>query len=540
MFKVFLVEDEFVVREGIKNNVDWAAHGYEFCGEAGDGELAFPMIKELRPDIVITDIRMPFMDGLDLSRLIKKELPSTEILILSGYEEFDYAKEAIRIGVAEYLTKPVSGEELLKAVDSLADRVRERQYESVIREKYEHEMEENTNLEKRKLFDSLVTGTKKITELIDAAASMDISLTAKYYRLMLLLVSSTTHALSEYSRRLVWIDSTWKKLDEERKVVAFDRGLEGKAVLLKGDSAAELDVQQKEYLEGFMKMLEGQQHVRFFGGVSRTVARLSELPEAFIGAGRAFAKRYTTDESAIVTDRPDDEDELKKVADIGDFDIRTVNPKMIDRAKLKDFMRFADENEIGYFVDDYIDKMGSDAVNSYLFRQYLAMDAYFSATDVLESMNAECTIPAPDEHSGIHKGAGEVKRYISDILQRVIEARKGLSNDKNSDVTEDAIRYIEENYANDELSLNMVAAHVNFSPSYLSMLFGQATGKTLTKYITDVRMNKAKELLKCSSKKSSVIASEVGYKDPHYFSYLFRKTQGMTPTRFRGGNAEEE
>ena len=92
MIKVFLVEDEFVVREGIKKNVDWAGHGYEFCGDASDGEMAFPMIKKVMPDIVITDIKMPFMDGIELSRLLKKELPSIEIIILSGYEEFEYAK----------------------------------------------------------------------------------------------------------------------------------------------------------------------------------------------------------------------------------------------------------------------------------------------------------------------------------------------------------------------------------------------------------------------------------------------------------------
>ena len=136
MIKVFLVEDEYVIREGIKKNIDWQAHGYEFCGEAGDGELAFPMIQEIRPDIVITDIRMPFMDGLALSRLIKKEFPETEIIILSGYEEFEYAKEGIKIGVAQYLLKPISGDALIKEIDLVAASIEERKQKERIRERY--------------------------------------------------------------------------------------------------------------------------------------------------------------------------------------------------------------------------------------------------------------------------------------------------------------------------------------------------------------------------------------------------------------------
>ena len=151
MLKVFLVEDEFVIREGIKNNIDWKAHGYEFCGEAGDGELAYPMIQKLRPDIVITDIRMPFMDGLELSRLIRKELPDTEIIILSGYQEFEYAKEAIKLGVAQYLSKPINGGELLAELDELSAKIEEKRIAIQIRERYLQEMEENNLRERKKL-----------------------------------------------------------------------------------------------------------------------------------------------------------------------------------------------------------------------------------------------------------------------------------------------------------------------------------------------------------------------------------------------------
>ena len=129
MLKIFLVEDEFIVREGIKKKIDWEAHGYEFCGEASDGELAFPMIQKLKPDIVITDIKMPFMDGLTLSKLIKKEFPWMEIIILTGHEKFEYAKEAIKLGVAEYLSKPISGNELLVEVDALAVKIEEKRKE---------------------------------------------------------------------------------------------------------------------------------------------------------------------------------------------------------------------------------------------------------------------------------------------------------------------------------------------------------------------------------------------------------------------------
>ena len=116
MIKVFLVEDEVVMRNGIKNNIPWEQEGFEFVGEASDGELAYPLIKREKPDILITDIRMPFMDGLELSRLVKKELPQIKIIILSGYNEFDYAKTAISIGVTDYLLKPISSAKLLEAV----------------------------------------------------------------------------------------------------------------------------------------------------------------------------------------------------------------------------------------------------------------------------------------------------------------------------------------------------------------------------------------------------------------------------------------
>ena len=136
MIKVFLVEDETIIRQGIKHNIDWNSNGFELVGEAGDGEYAYPMILKHQPDILLTDVKMPFMDGLELSRAVKKVLPKTKIIVISGYNEFDYAKEAIKIGISDYLLKPVTSASLMEALKKVADQILEEQENSRLLERY--------------------------------------------------------------------------------------------------------------------------------------------------------------------------------------------------------------------------------------------------------------------------------------------------------------------------------------------------------------------------------------------------------------------
>ncbi|MDR2073091.1 MAG: response regulator [Spirochaetaceae bacterium] len=123
MYKVFLAEDEIVVREGIRNTIPWETTSYTLVGEAPDGEIALSMIQEIKPDILITDIKMPFIDGLTLSRIVKKTLPWIKIIILSGHDEFEYARDAISVGVEEYLLKPISAKDMIQVLDTVAARI---------------------------------------------------------------------------------------------------------------------------------------------------------------------------------------------------------------------------------------------------------------------------------------------------------------------------------------------------------------------------------------------------------------------------------
>lgn len=532
MIKVFLVEDEFVIREGIKKAVDWSGNGYEFCGEAPDGEVALPLIKKMKPDIVITDIRMPFMNGLELSKLIKQEMPWIEIIIISGFEEFSFAKEAIKLGVAQYLTKPVTGEDLLKELDSLSAKIEDSKREQEIRQKYIKEMRENRISERKLFFEKMITGTVSATELIEDAERLELNILSVYYCIMLVNTTVTAHSSDEFSKRLVLIDEEIENEINEDYIIAFDRDFEGKAFLFKADSVEEINRQIDNTISVLKRIFSAHEGIRYFGGIGESVDRLRDVPRSFESACKAYTKRYFTSENEFIRSA----DISQKDISTEGFDVEKIQLGQFDRTKMKEFLKFGDGAETEYFVEEYLKAFGPNAIKSQMFRQYMVMDIYFSVAEFIDSLEI-----SKEEHylSGfkpdIVRTEEESVSYIVSVIKKGIEIRDGKSSGKNNDIVESIVKYIEENYADEELSLNTLASHVNFSPNHLSMVFSQQTGSTLIKYITDFRMNKAKELLKCTNKKNNEISLMIGYKDPHYFSYLFKKTQGVTPTQFREG-----
>ena len=539
MIKVFLCEDEFVVREGIKNNIDWAGNGYEFVGEASDGELALPLIRKLEPDIVITDIKMPFMDGLELSRIIRKELPFAEIVILSGYEEFDYAKQAISIGVAQYLTKPISGDDLLRELDTLRDKIIKSKEERILKEQFKKEMEENDRREKSDLFRYLVSGNCPVTELLQRAEKLGIDLSAMWYNIILLFTKSEHHELEEYSKSSVTIDEYLNEIALEMDCIVFDRDLEGKAILIMGDSEEELSKRQSTLIEKFEAIFKDYSHVRFCGGIGKAVNRLSRLNESYEDAGCAMANRFFVPDSGFFTAN---REISAKSASEEKFDMSTIDAKRIDKSNVQKFLKLGNLDEIPFYVGEFVKSVGEDAFNSYIFRQYIAMDVFFAVSGFLEEISGgkqsgEVTEVSKDALGNV----SSVTEYITGIIEKAIRFRDSVSTNRYKDIVDSAVKYIEENYDDEELSLNQLASHVNVSPNHLSTIFSQQTGKTFIKYLTEYRMDKAKEMLRCTSKRSSEISEAVGYKDPHYFSYMFKKTVGMTPTNYRGnGSADEE
>lgn len=539
--KVFLVEDEMVIRRGIKNSIDWEKEGYIFCGEASDGELAYPMIIKEKPDILITDIRMPFMDGLELCKLVKKELPNIKILILSGYDEFDYAKEAIRLGVTEYLLKPISSGKLLEALNGVSESIRREKEDKDLVRKYMEEMRENTEHEKQKFFEQMIAGNLSMADALETGKKYEMNLSAGMYNLLLFRFT-----LGEENRKsgelLGEAEYAIEKLTERLEYVfEFQRGVEGWAFLLMADNEEQMSERVKELSKDLEEIMKNYSTIAYFGGIGQPVARLRELEESFREAERALAARFTMELNRIIS--VEDIRMAQNVDTLDDIEITSFGEIEKTRTMLEKFLNNGAEDEIDEFVDVYINELPEENLKSVLMRQYIIMDAYIvmmSFCEKIEGIEGEMQAQSEELKNSMKtiQTLEEIKNYIRMLLKKIIGVRDTISGRRYSDIIEIAKDQIRKTYMSDEISLNTIAAEVGMSPSYFSSIFSKEMGKIFVEYLTEIRMDRAKELLMCSSMKTSEIGYEVGYKDPHYFSYIFKKTQNCTPKEFRARGKE--
>ena len=539
--KVFLVEDEMVIRRGIKNSIDWEKEGYIFCGEASDGELAYPMIIKEKPDILITDIRMPFMDGLELCKLVKKELPNIKILILSGYDEFDYAKEAIRLGVTEYLLKPISSGKLLEALNGVSESIRREKEDKDLVRKYMEEMRENTEHEKQKFFEQMIAGNLSMADALETGEKYEMNLSAGMYNLLLFRFT-----LGEENRKsgelLGEAEYAIEKLTERLEYVfEFQRGVEGWAFLLMADNEEQMSERVKELSKDLEEIMKNYSTIAYFGGIGQPVARLRELEESFREAERALAARFTMELNRIIS--VEDIRMAQNVDTLDDIEITSFGEIEKTRTMLEKFLNNGAEDEIDEFVDVYINELPEENLKSVLMRQYIIMDAYIvmmSFCEKIEGIEGEMQAQSEELKNSMKtiQTLEEIKNYIRMLLKKIIGVRDTISGRRYSDIIEIAKDQIRKTYMSDEISLDTIAAEVGMSPSYFSSIFSKEMGKTFVEYLTEIRMDRAKELLMCSSMKTSEIGYEVGYKDPHYFSYIFKKTQNCTPKEFRARGKE--
>ena len=539
MLRVFLAEDETIIRETLRDTMPWAQCGYTFVGEAGDGEMALPLIQQAKPDVLITDIRMPFMDGLALSKLVLQEFPQMKVIILSGYDDFEYAQTAIGLGVERYLLKPITKSTLMTVLQEVREKIQGERAQQNYLAQFRQEAQDYEQYARRRFLERIVAGQLSVQEIYEQAEKLDLDLRAQVYDLALVSAvpeSSNTETYSERGARIR--DEMVSYFLKHPEYILFRWNLTSYAVLLLG---------RQENMEAIVSRCVNKvrqlyqtfgPELSWYAAVGTPTRRLSALPGCFEEVSRLWAYRHILPEQHILS-----AETVKTFTGTGsDHDLSGLDMSKISPAMLTGVLQNASAQEIPSFVDEYIHSL-EEALESGPFCQYLMLSARFTATQFVEDLGVE----QREYLSGLgclgmvgqQISVDDLKRYLSDILLQAIKLRDRVTGSQYSGQLKQAVRYIDEHYRCEDISLNRVAKEVDLSPNYLSAVFSQEMGTTFVEYLTARRMEKARELLRHSDLRSGEIAAAVGYKDSHYFSFLFKKTQGCTPRDYRGGKGKK-
>ena len=536
MFKVFLVEDEIVVREGIRNNIQWEQYGFSYAGDAPDGELALPMIRRIQPDLLITDIKMPFLDGLALSELIRKELPRTKIVIISGYDDFSYAQQAIRMGVEQYLLKPVIKEKMVELLVSLQQKMeaeqRQREYLAV----FQREAQEYEAFSRRRFFEQVVTGGLSVSEICETAQAMEIDLNAPGYNILLFSLNSAAYdgsAPEGYTDALAALQERVTAYFISRaELLLFRWNITTHAVLIKG-GAEEIGPRTRACVRAIESLCaEAGPEVSWHIACGTPVARLSALPACFSEASRILSYRYLCPGEHVLA-----EESIQAIRAAHTAAAEPDKPE-IDQERIRCFFSGGAAEEIDPFIDQLLRGAGEEAVSLPLFCRYLSMTAYLSAAAYLDSIgcHAESFWPPEMRPKDDIATPEEARAYMRQILLHAIQLRDRESKRQQRDLLSKAIAFIDEHYPEETISLDRVAQRVNISPNYFSAMFSQEIGQTFVEYLTGKRIGEAKRMLRQTDMRSSEIAYAVGFRDAHYFSFVFKKVSGCTPSEYRRGD----
>ncbi len=535
MYKVFLVEDEIVVREGIRQNINWEQYGFFYAGDAPDGELALPLIRRIEPDLLITDIKMPFMDGLALIELVRKELPRTKIVIISGYDDFSYAQQAIRMGVEQYLLKPIVKNKMVETLISLHEKMEAEQQQLEYFAKFQREAQEYEAFSRRRFFEQLVTGGLSVSEICETAKALDINLNAISYNIVLFSVNRAGQNRSmpeSYTDTLAKVqENVMKLIVAHTELLLFRWNASTHAILIKGGQGdiAKITADCVEKIGNLCN--DADSDVDWHIACGTPVTRLSAIPACFTEASRVLSYRYLCPEQHILS-----EGSIKNIWNSENKETDS-HLKEIDQDGIRNFLNNGEEDEIGNFIDQLLQSAGQEALPIPLFCRYLAMTVFFVAEEYLDSIGCRGDSLWPAElRPNINVSMmQEVKRYAAKVMEYVINLRDSENKKQQRDLLIQAIKFIDEHYSEETISLDRVAREVNISPNYFSAMFSQEIGQTFVEYLTNKRINEAKRILRQTQKRSSEIAFAVGYKDPHYFSFVFKKVSGQTPSEYRRG-----
>ena len=533
MYKILLVDDEILVRDAIRENIDWGKLDCELIGDCENGKQAVEFVKTHEVDIVLTDILMPYMDGMELSHFLHDNYPDVLIVIFSGFGEFEYAKKAIQYNVSEYMLKPVTAMELTKVIENMKEKLdsrikEQRKMESLTQVSQDYH--KNANVIRSKALDCLVKCTREVQVSLDELERMGITFQAASYRVAVFDIDTYSEMyqmdMDKQQESALMAFVLFNVGDEivvqEKAGVVYQEGNNRVCIIFAGNRTKEFSESIHRICHEIQKKVKEVIGLETSIGIGSWVRSPYELIYSYRLAAKAIDYRYLLGGNLLF-----DMEEKKtdnSIFLINDLETLTEAIKSGDRRLM--------EETLGQIETEIKSALVEKSYACIYLQQVIRAigNTCQSLSEEPEKIIAqrEALLKAVTEQRMFSQAAALVEKYAQEVFDELQE----LNSSSGQRQGMLAMDYIQKNYMDPCLSLNSICSYLNISTSYFSTIFKEMTGETFIEVLTRVRMEKAKELLENTTMKNYEIAEKVGFSDPHYFGISFKKITGKTPTEY--------
>lgn len=521
MYQIFVVEDELLIRQSIRNLVENMPGPYSFCGEASDGEMALSMMQDLMPDILLTDIRMPFLDGFGLMEHVRSMMPWIKIAIISGYGDFAYAQKAISLGASQYLLKPLRPGDLTRAIEEMAAQIEREKAADKLPVGYDQD--ELNQVLHQHFMHQLLGGNTDMGVLLERARNLGLQVVHPAYQVVVFSFEREAGVVAQWQERLI------KMLSVNQWPLYDINELDQLTLLVYGADSARVTEEAYRVVQIIRHEMKDTCST-ITTVVGDVVTRLSAVSDAYRKAKETLKNASSFAPGQVI----DGED----TAALTDYLLMENGP--FDPAFQQKLLSCSPEG-VDALVEAYLQGEGASKFSSVLIRYYALVDVVKLAVQLRlrtePDLTSQLVLGEMGKQHDLYAAASTRKDFASALKtifkELVVKRRLASAGTKVPPLIAKADAFVAENYCDPNISLLLVARHVGLSPAHFSTLFSQAHGVPFISYLTNMRMERAKELLANTDQKLAAIALDIGYNEPNYFSHVFRKTVGMTPKEYR-------
>ncbi len=532
-YTILLVDDEEEVIQAIIRKIKWEDLGFSVLGYADNGVKALEMIEEHQPDVVMTDIKMPYMDGMELCSHIRMEYPAMKIVLFTGFDEFEYAKEAVHLEVEEYILKPVNSVELVNIFTHLKAKLDQEISERRSMEKLEQYYTESLPLLQANFYSTLIEGRIHEEELQRYLSDYQISLPGPLFCCLVIHMSSSQ--VPENMNSLFLAASVQKQAEERlgKRWRAKCFPYLGNSVLFAQLNGENEIAELTDDCDRFCKYVNRIIGAVVTVGIGQVCSSALDLAQSYNTAREAVSYRAVYGASRAIN--------IKEIAPSESGETRFTNDTELLNLFKK--IRLNSRDEIIEAVNQYIERI-SFPLKSLQQHQVVIMDLItalfrFSVNNDIAAEGISGDIGMLYEVL-LEMEPDALRKWLTDISLCFSESLVMARSRSTQSFVSKAKEYVHSQYADAQLSLAQICEMLGVSNSYFSTVFKKETGKSFVGYVTDYRMEQAARLMIETNEKSYVIAQKVGYTDPNYFSYVFKRQFGVSPSKYRAEHTKSE